>query len=136
MKRQSSYGILSIGVRKTNEARRQDLVLEKKEDKLIWLCGMACPQERNIEAKSQEKITKYQQLACETREKRKNYEVKVIPLILGSLGGGVNAIQKNIENVLTEKTAAVKIVKEMQKTVLMKNESIVRKVISGVIQAA
>ena len=123
-------------VRKTKEARRPDLVLEKKENKVIWLCDMACPKERNIEAKSREKITKYQQLAYETREKRKNYEVNVIPLIIGSLGGGVNAIQRNIENVLTEKTAELKMVKEMQKTVLMESESIVRKVISGVIQAA
>ena len=104
-------------------------MLEKKEDKVIWLCDIACPQERNIEAKSRE-------LAYETKEKRKNYEVKVIPLVVGSLGGGLNAIQKNIENILTEKTAAVKIVKEMQKTALMESESIVRKVVSGVIQAA
>ena len=48
----------------------------------------------------------------------------------------MNVIQKNIENALTDKTAAVKIAKEMQKTVLMESESIVRKVISGVIQAA
>ena len=33
-------------------------------------------------------------------------------------------------------TAVVKIVKEMQKTVLMESESIVRSVISAVIQAA
>ena len=97
---------------------------------------MACPKERNIEAKSREKIAKYQQLAYETREKRKNYEVKVIPLIIGSLGGGVNAIQKNIEKILTEKTAAEKVVREMQKMILMESESIVRKVISGVIPAA
>ena len=83
-----------------------------------------------------EKVTKYQQLAYETREKRKNYEVKFIPLIIGSLGCGVNAIQKNIEKILTEKTAAEKVVKEMQKMILMESESIVRKVISGVIPAA
>ena len=68
--------------KKTNEARRPHLVLEKKEDKVIWLCDMAYPKERNIEAKSSEKITKSQQLAYETREKRKDYEVEVIPLII------------------------------------------------------
>ena len=43
----------------------------------------------------------------------------MIPLIIGSLGGGVRRIQKNIESILAEKTAAVKIVQEMQKMVLM-----------------
>ena len=63
-------------VKKTNEARRPDLVLGKKEDKIIWLYDMACPQERNIEAKSREKITKYQQLAYETREEERIMRLK------------------------------------------------------------
>ena len=79
------------------------------------LCDMACRQERNIEIKQKEKITKYQQLAYETREKRKNHEVKVMSLIIGSLGGGVRRIQKNIESILGEKTAAVKIVQECKR---------------------
>ena len=82
------------------------------------------------------KITKYQRLAYETREKRKNHEVKVMPLIIGSLGGGVKRIQKNIESILAEKSAAVKTVQEMQKMVLMESELTMRKVLSGVIQAA
>ena len=44
-------------------------------------------------------------------------------------------IKKNIESILAEKTAAVKIVQEMQKMELMESESIMRKVLSGVIQA-
>ena len=51
-------------------------------------------------------------------------EVKVIPLIFGSLGGGVKRIQKNIKNILAEKTAEVKIVQGMQEMVLMESESI------------
>ena len=62
---------------KKNEARRPDLVFEEKKRKVIWFCDIACPQEKNIEAKSREKITKYQQVAYETTDKRKNYEVKV-----------------------------------------------------------
>ena len=70
---------------------------------------MSCPQERNIEIKYKEKIEKYQQLAYDTREKRKNHEVKVMPLIIGSLGGGVRRMQKEIESILVEITAVVKI---------------------------
>ena len=43
---------------------------------------MACPKERNIEAKSREKIAKYQQLAYETREKRKIMRLKSYHLLL------------------------------------------------------
>ena len=99
-------------VRKTNKARRPDLVLEKKEEKSYGFVIKGCPHERNIEIKYKEKIIKYQQLAYETREKRKNHEAKLMPLITGSLGGGVRRIQKNIESILGEKTAAVKVVQE------------------------
>ena len=93
--------------------------MEQKEGNVIWLCDI--PQQRNIETKPREKIISHQQLAYETEEKRKNHEikVKVMPLIIGS---GVNAIQNNIKNIFTVKTATVKIVKEMQKMVLMESE--------------
>ena len=35
-------------LRKTTTARRPDLILEDKEKKKIWICDMACPQQRNI----------------------------------------------------------------------------------------
>ena len=55
-------------VQKATTARRPDLILELKTDKKIWICGMACPQQINIVAKRIEKLTKYRQLAFETRE--------------------------------------------------------------------
>ena len=55
---------------KTTTARRSDLILEDKEKKKIWICDMACPQQRNIQAKRLDKLTKYRQLAYETRERR------------------------------------------------------------------
>ena len=50
----------------------------------------ACPQERNIETKMNDKRTKYQQLAFEIRERRKEYKVVVVPIIIGCLGGGID----------------------------------------------
>ena len=41
---------------KTTTARRPDLTLEDKAKKKIWIYDMACPQQRNIEAKRLEKI--------------------------------------------------------------------------------
>ena len=64
-------------------AEDQILTLEDKENEKILLCGMACPQERNIEMKIREKMDKYQQLAFETREKRMRYKVEIIPLVAG-----------------------------------------------------
>ena len=95
---------------------------------------MACPQENNIEAKVKEKLDKYQQLAFETRENRVGYKVEVIPLVIGCLGGGIRKLWKNVQKVIETETEAERIVKEMQKTVLMDSESIMRKVLSEVVQ--
>ena len=95
---------------------------------------MACPQENNIEAKVKEKLDKYQQLAFETRENRVGYRVEVVPLVLGCLGGGIGKLWKNVKKVIETETKTERIVREMQKTVLMEIESIMRKVLSGVVQ--
>ena len=70
-------------LRKTTTSRRADLTLEDKQKKTIWICDMACPQERNIETKMNDKRTKYQQLAFGIRERRKEYKVVVVPIKLG-----------------------------------------------------
>ena len=38
-------------LRKYNKARRQDLTLEDRVGKRIWLVDMLCPQEQSIEKK-------------------------------------------------------------------------------------
>ena len=59
---------LEFHLRKTTTTRRPDLILENKTKKKIWICDMACPQQRNIEARRLEKLTKYRQLAYESTE--------------------------------------------------------------------
>ena len=59
-------------LRKTTTARRPDLTLEYKAKKTIWICDMACPQQLNIEANMLKKLTKYRQLAYESREGNPN----------------------------------------------------------------
>ena len=58
---------------------------------------MAGPQERNIETKLDDKRTKYQQLAFEIRERRKEYKVVVVPIIIGCLGGGVDKTVREVQ---------------------------------------
>ena len=59
-----------FNLRKTTTSRRPDLILEEKQTKIIWICDMACPQEKNIENKILEKRTNYRQPAFEIRQRR------------------------------------------------------------------
>ena len=121
-------------LRKTTTARRPDLILEDKEKKKIWICDMACPQQQNVATKRLRKLTKYRQLAFETRERRAGYNVMVVPLIIGALGGGMRQITKNLGMIFENNDIKQKTICEMQKTVVMDSETMVRKVLSGLIQ--
>ena len=80
-------------------ARRPDLILEDKVKKTILLIDMAFPKESNKEAKREEKIRKYQQLCFELRERREGYTVKVIPMIIGCLRGGMKELKVNMKQI-------------------------------------
>ena len=114
-------------------ARRPDLTLEDEIKKEIYIVDMACPGERNKEAKRNEKIAKYQQLCYEIRERRQNFKVKVIPVVIGCCGGGIKEMKSAIKELFDEKTTN-KLANEMQKTVLWESETIIRKVVSGLIE--
>ena len=95
---------------------------------------MACPQQQNIATKRLTKLTKYRQLAFETRERRAGYNVMVVPLIIGALGGGMRQIAKDLGMIFENNDIKQKTICEMQKTILMDSETMVRKEISGLIQ--
>ena len=96
---------------------------------------MACPQQNNIEMNRNEKQTKYRQLAFELRERRVGYKIKVIPIVIGALGGGVKETKRQINLIFDKDELSEKVVGEMQKTVLMDSETLIRKVLSGLIQS-
>ena len=121
-------------LRKTTTARRPDLILELKEDKKIWICDMVCPQQNNIEIKRIEKMTKYRQLAFETRERWPSYDVYVLPVVIGALGGCIKTLRKDLKKVSHNNELLDEVVTTMQKMVLMDSESIICRVISGLIQ--
>ena len=94
---------------------------------------MACPNKYNKIVKRDEKIAKYYRLYFELRERREGYTVKVIPTINGCLGGGMKELKENIRQIFEYDSNDKKlewIAREMQKTVLWENESLIRKVIS------
>ena len=114
--------------------RRPDLWLENKNEKKIWIVDMACPMEMNLEKKVGEKLKNYKQLAFETREKRPNWDVRIIPLVVGSLGGVAEGMEKELKLLLGNDKLAQLVNAEMVKIVLMESESIVRAVLSSLIQ--
>ena len=81
-----------------------------------------------------EKLTKYRQLAFETRERHHGYVIKVVPVIIRALGGGMKMFKTELKMVFNDQELVDKIAGEMQRTVLMDSESINRRVISGLIQ--
>ena len=100
----------------------------------MWICDMACPQQKNIGAKRTEKWKKYRQLAFETRERHPGYEIYVVPVVVRALGGGIKALKVNLMKIFNNNELLDEVVAVMQKTVLMDSESIVRRVMSGLIQ--
>ena len=79
----------------------------------IWICDMACPQEINVVEKRNEKQTKYRQLAFELRERRVGYNIVVVPLVIGALGGGVKETKQQIERIFGKGDWGKRIVGEM-----------------------
>ena len=86
---------------------------------------MACPQQNNIGAKRTEKLTKYRLLAFETRERSPSYEIYVVPVVVGALGGGKKALKVDLKKIFDNNELLYEVVAVMQKTILMDSESIV-----------
>ena len=122
-------------MRKKNTARRPDLTLEDESKKMTCIVDMACPYEWNTHEKRIEKLRKYQQLAFELRERREQYRVMVVLLVIGCLRGGIKQLTKDIK-VLFKPEDVNSILSDMQKAALRESETILRKVTSGLIQSA
>ena len=58
---------------------------------------MTCQQQQNLETKWMKKLNKYQQLAFKIRERQLVFEITVVPVIIGAIGGG---LKKTIGHVL------------------------------------
>ena len=121
-----------FNLRKRPISRRPDLILDDKKKRKILDCDMACQQHANIAAKRHTKLTKYQQLAFELRERRLGYDLKIVHIVIGAFGGGIKQALCDVERVFSECTEkdllVIAIAVETQKTVVMDNESMVRRV--------
>ena len=105
------------------EACRPYLVVVEKKDGSCKIIDFAVPGDKRIEEKGKDKIEKYQDLGSELH-KIWNFEVKIIPLVVSSLG----AILKQFGNRL-KKTGITAETAQVQKTVLLGTARILRKVL-------
>lgn len=89
----------------------------------------------NKESKQEEKIRNYQQLCFKLQERWEGYTVTVIPTVTGWLGGGIKELKGNIKQIFdydNDKELEL-IAQEMQKTVLGESESLIRKILCGLL---
>ena len=104
------------------EAHRPDFVPVNKE-RICKITDFALPEDSRIEEKEKDKIEKYQDLRREL-QKIWNVKVKIIPLVVGSLGAIPKQFGIRLKQIgITVRTAQV------QKTVLLGTTRILRKVL-------
>ena len=112
--------------------RRPDLMLEHQNEQQLLTVDTGCPNEANKTENKLKKIRKYQKLK-ELLERRIGFMVKVVPIEIGCLGRGIKQLEEDIRDLFDEKER-FKIVDKIQKNVLWESESVVRRVISGLIK--
>ena len=99
------------------------MVVVDKKERSCKIIDFAVPEDSRIEEKEKDKAEKYQGLGREL-QKIWNVEVKIIPLVVGSLG----AIPKQFGNRLKQ-TGITAGRAQVQKTVLLEMARILRKVL-------
>ena len=58
-----------------------------------------------------------------------------MPLVISALGEGIKETIKELENIFEKNDLRKQIVAEMQKTILMDSETVMVKVLSGLVQS-
>ena len=114
---------ISIQTDHVIEAKRPDLVAVDKKEISCKINDFAVPGDTRIEEKEKDKIEKYQDLG-RGLHKISNDTVKIIPLVVGSLG----AIIKQFGNRLKQ-IGIIAGTAQVQKTVLLGTARILRKVL-------
>ncbi|CAG5048147.1 unnamed protein product [Parnassius apollo] len=68
----------------------------EKEEKRTWLLDIGIPNSHNVQKYSTEKLTKYQRLAEEIRQLRRQQQVLIVPLILSTTGVVPKSLTDNL----------------------------------------
>ena len=68
------------------------------------------------------------------REKRPEYRVEIIRIVIGCLGGGMKQVECQVKKIIKDEGGARLTCNEMLKVVLFESESMLRKTLTGIIQ--
>ena len=99
------------------------MVLVDKKGRICKIIDFAVPGDSRSDEKEKDKIEKYQDLARES-QKIWNVKLKIIPLVVGSLGAIPQQLGNRLKRIsITAGTAQV------QRTVLLETARILRKVL-------
>lgn len=74
--------------------------------------------------KADGKLKKYQQLALEIRERQPGFEITVVTVMIGALGGCLKKTISNVLRILSKLEIVIQTVPEIQKTILLKSETV------------
>ena len=67
-------------------------------------------------------------------EKRPEYRVEIVPIVIGCLGGGMKQVECQVKKIIKDKGGARWTCNEMLKAVLFESEGKLRKTLTGIIQ--
>ena len=61
--------------------------------------------------------------------------MEVVPVIVGCLGGGGEDANRAVRKIIRDEDSVIRIISTMQRTVPSKGETIIKKVLDGVVQS-
>ena len=78
-------------------ARRPDLIIINKKERICQIVNFAIPAEHRIKLKECEKKDKYHNLARELKQLW-NMKVTIVPIVIGALGTVTKGLLKGLED--------------------------------------
>eukprot|EP01127_Copromyxa_protea_P008695 TRINITY_DN199_c1_g1_i11.p1 TRINITY_DN199_c1_g1~~TRINITY_DN199_c1_g1_i11.p1 ORF type:complete len:1067 (+),score=94.52 TRINITY_DN199_c1_g1_i11:650-3850(+) len=82
---------------------KPDIVILSHLNKEITIIEIAVPYDRRIVASTQQKIEKYELLAEAMKRKYPEYDVKIVPIVIGSLGGFTEGLHDSLYRIGVKK---------------------------------
>lgn len=112
---------------KTISHNKPDITIINKQHNIASLIDIAIPNNHNIDRKHREKMEKYAELKREIKDMWKLEEVKIVPIILTSMG----LVPISLKNSLDDIGVEYKTFRLMQKSVILDAANIVRSVLES-----
>ena len=108
------------------EHRRPDIVVVNKKESTCDTIDVVVPGDKRVNLKEIEKIENYSELRREVKKIWQLKEVRVIPIVIGSLGTISNKFENGLEKLNLKSSIEL-----MQKTALLGTAKIIRKVLEN-----